>query len=322
MGFVQVIPTESGLNWTVCSISEDGYRLIAGGYAKRLWTSIDKGNTWSEMRPNGDANKFWEGVAQSLDGTKILAGEVRLWYSSDGGDNWSELRPIDDQDYSWRVVKNNISSDGTKLCAVTDRMYYSSNSGSSWAELRPNGDVDAPWHVSMSSDGTKFFAADGTPGRSYYSSNSGANWTEVIPTGSYEDRYWAHNRISSDGTRICVYNISVLQGAGRVYYTSDSGVTWNDITPFGVSKNWANLAMSSDGTKILISPQQEKTLYISYNCGVSWEDISPTYTDPLKNWYGMDMFSSNMIIIGSISGLYNQLYLYKQCENNYNNILY
>ena len=138
--------------------------------------------SYSEVRPKGDNNGAWSGIAMSSDGTKIIVGENpgRLWYSVNSGTNWTEVRPKGDNNGAWCDIA--MSSDGTKLLAAEfyGSTWYSANSGTTWTEVHGYGEM---FHVAMSSDGTKLLTCVRNimygSGSAWYSANSGTSMRRI-----------------------------------------------------------------------------------------------------------------------------------------------
>ncbi len=83
---------------------------------------------------------FWQCLAMSPDGTKLLAGvwPGRLYFSTDSGATWTERQPAGDADRYWESAT--MSADG-KAIAVTDGtvLYTSTNAGVNWTTRQPAG---------------------------------------------------------------------------------------------------------------------------------------------------------------------------------------
>lgn len=61
-------------DWWTVDMSDDGLRLVAGADEGRLFVSIDGGATWTEERPSGNIDQYWDATAISGDGFKLIAG--------------------------------------------------------------------------------------------------------------------------------------------------------------------------------------------------------------------------------------------------------
>jgi photosystem II stability/assembly factor-like uncharacterized protein len=78
--------------------SSDGSRLAAVVYGNpgNIFTSNDSGATWIQRAP--DLNKYWQGIAMSGDGTKLVASSyMRTVYTSkDSGATWTSGEAVRD----------------------------------------------------------------------------------------------------------------------------------------------------------------------------------------------------------------------------------
>jgi len=131
-------------SWNAVASSADGLNLIVGANSGRLYTGVGtSGGTswaWTErnpLAPTAAADKGWQAVASSSDGTKLVAAVSggRLYTSADSGATWTErnpLAPTAAANKSWFTTAS--SSDGTKLVAGVwgGDLYVSTDSGATW----------------------------------------------------------------------------------------------------------------------------------------------------------------------------------------------
>jgi hypothetical protein len=74
----------------------DGTVILAAAHGKRLWLSTDTGSNWSEIRPEGDADKNWRCTGLNNAGTISFAGinSGRLYYiASQYSNKINNIRP-------------------------------------------------------------------------------------------------------------------------------------------------------------------------------------------------------------------------------------
>jgi photosystem II stability/assembly factor-like uncharacterized protein len=125
-----------------------------------------------------NGTRYFQCVASSADGTKLVAGGLSSWQlytSSDSGATWTQRTApgISDQ---WMSVAS--SADGTKLVAAANGsgIYTSTDSGVTWTQQNI---VSGQWRsVASSADGTKLVAGNcGVPSFISSSTNSGVTWT-------------------------------------------------------------------------------------------------------------------------------------------------
>jgi photosystem II stability/assembly factor-like uncharacterized protein len=129
-----------------------------------IYTSRDSGATWT---PTSAPTNYWESVASSVDGTKLVAAAAAdtsdnlgsIYTSSDSGETWTRTS-APTQEW-WSVAS---SADGIALVAVAvfpiPSIYTSTNSGATWTSA---GAPAATWWycVASSADGGHIVALSG-----------------------------------------------------------------------------------------------------------------------------------------------------------------
>lgn len=238
--------------------------------------------TWTERQPAGNADKWWNHVAMSPDGSTMI-GAVRfgrLYTSADSGVNWTERQPAGAADLQWFCAA--VSDDGQTMIvgsvAVGGRLYTSADGGANWTERQPAGAIDRDWsRVAISADGSTMLAASSS-GRLYMSTNAGVNWAEVQPAGNV-DLTWYAAAMSDDATKMVV----AAQG-DYVYLSDDSGSNWTPApAPLDGTANWVGASMSDDGSVIMVGADVGR-LYLSTDGGTSWAEVQPA-GDSDQSWY-------------------------------------
>jgi hypothetical protein len=211
-----------------------------------------------------DSARFWFSVASSADGTKLVAVE-------NGGQIYTSVDSgvtwtARDSARSWYSVAS--SADGTKLVAVVSggQIYASLDSGVTWSARESARNW---WSVASSADGTKLVALV-SGGQIYTSVDSGVTWT---PRDSA--RSWNSVASSSDGTKLVAV---VYALGGQIYTSADSGVTW---TARDSPRIWRSVASSADGTK-LVAAASPGQIYTSTDSGVTW-----TARDKAQSWWSV-----------------------------------
>jgi hypothetical protein len=316
--------------WNSVASSADGMKLVAAysiSYNEgAIFTSSDAGATWTERTSAGA--RQWNSVASSADGVKLAAtasnldydtveGSSSIYTSQDSGATWTEQA-------STRMARVNewtsitSSSDGTKLAATKfsidgytedlqpiykSHVYTSSNSGVDWTE-RLVSEVESRWlSITSSSDGTKLAAAtvvfnsDTNKYESYVytSSDSGVTW--VKQTGVELAFELVGISSSSDGSKL----ITAGRG-GSIHTSSDSGNTWSQRTITGW-RNWHQVAMSTDGTKLaaIVGDAYGGTIYngiyLSSDSGATWTaSTSAGYHD----WSSVAMSADGVRLVAAM----------------------
>jgi prepilin-type N-terminal cleavage/methylation domain-containing protein len=262
--------TDSGVTWTARSSpgthewvavtsSADGTKLAAATLDAgpgNIYTSTDSGVTWTLRSAPGTL--YWGALGSSADGNKLIAGAANdyVYTSTDAGATWTQHQDVGSGNSdgpgfgNWGSVA--LSADGTKAIISNSGQGFiclTTNSGATWTEnstfIPDGGGIGT---VASSSDGTKLAASNG--GYIYTSTDSGATWTQRTSSGVRQS--WGQIASSADGTHLIVAGTD----DGSIYklYTStDSGATWTlQAFPTGVTTFSNYLAISSDGTKVLI----------------------------------------------------------------------
>jgi hypothetical protein len=155
----------------------------------------------------------------------------------------------------WTCVAS--SADGTTFAAgANSGLYMSTNSGETWASN--NLPSQGCTSIGVSPDGTVLAALDGDA-YCYISTNSGANW-QLSPNvrGSFIT-------FSTDGTCLAVMG-------QYVFVSTNLGATWtvNSKATAALGSGGIPLALSADGTEMLIVAVEGEELDYSTNSGVSW----------------------------------------------------
>ncbi|MDX1951025.1 MAG: hypothetical protein SFY81_02510 [Verrucomicrobiota bacterium] len=241
-------PQSVGANqaWTALASSADGTNLVAAVNGGKLYTSQDRGTTWTAR----DSDRDWKGVASSSNGTNLVAivSGGQIYTSTDAGATWTPR----DSDRDWISVAS--SADGTNLVAAVEngKIYTSIDAGLTWTER----DSDRLWSsVASSADGTNLVAAV-SGGKLYTSTNAGAAWMERD-----QDRDWVSVASSANGTNL----IAAVSG-GKLYISLSAGVDWSEAES---ERDWASVGTSASGTN-LIAAVRNGQLYTSSNLGVTW----------------------------------------------------
>ncbi len=116
------LSTDYGVTWTYSSgfsdariikCSADGTKLFVAG-ARYIYRSLDSGATWTTLVSN--SSNFWDAIASSSDGTKIVAYDGISGYtyiSTDSGITWTTSTGFR-KEYMYSIAS---SADGTKLIA-------------------------------------------------------------------------------------------------------------------------------------------------------------------------------------------------------------
>jgi hypothetical protein len=247
---------------------------LATGIKGGVYTSTNSGATWTR---NSSPSVYWNSVASSADGTKLVATTrgVQIQYpdgyiytSTNSGSSWQLAGAPSNQ---WVSIVS--SADGSKLAAVTTYyttnspspvyglLFISTNSGATWTS---NNLPQGFWRsVDLSADGSILAGASATG--TLISTNSGATWISNTTPAVIN---WESIFLSADGTKLtAVGNPSPFNAA--IYTSTNLWVTWvSNSAPFVFGSSIASSAASADGTKLVAT--DDTALYTSTNSGTTW----------------------------------------------------
>lgn len=249
--------TNSGLTWTQTTApalawwrvasSSDGTHLYAtsrgpGG----IWASTDSGASWSQTTAPSTFPPFWNSVACSGDGSRVVAGQDcacypptasgQIWISSDYGQTWSQATPPNSNPGFFA----SISPNGQCLFAASflgsSGIYLSTTFGNSWTQTAAPASY---WSAIVSSTDASIVYAAGFG--VYVSTNSGGSWTL---TSAPQNSNYSGLACSADGSELIGGQFSF-----GIWESTDSGNTWtsNNLP----SASWGPVAISPNGRDIV-----------------------------------------------------------------------
>jgi hypothetical protein len=215
--------------------------------------------------PTGAPTNYWNTIASSADGTKLVAAIYSgIYTSTNSGAAW-KLTPAPSGggfDSAWESVAS--SADGSKLVAVGfyhTPICLTTNGGANWSTNGPSEDWQS---VACSSDGNKIVAVAYLNEPIFTSTNSGASWTQATNAPS---NYWQSVASSADGNMLVAAVGGVTGGPGPTYISTNSGANWAEA--FVPHEEWISVASSADGTK-LVAAADTGQIYTSTNSGKIW----------------------------------------------------
>ena len=243
---LKTITTGNVLRATDAVVSGDGTAIFVGSSQTngRLWYSDDVGETWSELRPEGDLDRAWKYLCINEDGSILMAWcdtSGKLWRSEDSGANWSDVTPAAISD----AGGVSMSGDGVYVAvgnnAAGGLLVVSGDGGSTWTS-RTAGDAGTV--PLLSSDGSVLLCScDVTTESLLRSIDYGANWTDITPGYEVEPNYFQKVSCNSEGSVILC---TAYGGDYRTNLSYDSGDSWED-TDLGYGSH----AVNSDGEVLL-----------------------------------------------------------------------
>lgn len=244
-------------NWVGVTSSDNGQNLAAVAQSSNVYTSNDGGVTWVERTASG--SRIWMSIDSSSDGSKIIAANRNyLHYSSDYGATWTQLTSAGTRD--WRGVA--MSSDGTKIATQVSAgyLYTSSNSGVTWTEHTGPGVRN--WDsISSSSNGSVILATNINSGNPYVSQNGGATWTAI---SGFTNKYNYASAVSADGSTMALTDFYAANG---LQISRNGGSTWTAYGSGTTGSRMMDVALSSDGSKVILS---KDTIYSSVDSAASF----------------------------------------------------
>lgn len=167
-------------------------------YNSKIYLSTNSGSSWIQATLPALTATFWESVASSADGTKLMAGDSSgdfgIYTSTNSGVTWisNSVCP-----YSFPCTAVAISADGSKMvgCVLVDvppvrvSIYTSTNSGATWQTNNAPLSFGSPgrnWHsVAVSADFSKLVAVAVNNGLGIWTSQSTPSpQLNITPSGS------------------------------------------------------------------------------------------------------------------------------------------
>jgi hypothetical protein len=226
-------------------------------------------------------SEYWEAVASSADGSKLIVGCQQFIYciSTNSGFTWTtKAEPQTGSGYgSWYCIAS--SADGTKYVAINyNGIWVSTNSGTTWLSNNVPGASFLAF-AALSADGNKLVVVDGkstSPGQIYTSTNWGVTVTPTTAPASH----WVSVAASADGTKLVAAGTIYSQNVGFIYTSTNSGLTWT-LTGAPANQFWAAVASSADGSKLVAasgasfgSNQPNGGIFTSTDFGMTWTSNS------------------------------------------------
>ena len=292
-------------NWSALDSSPDGSTLIA--FARSGWSyqSTDGGATWTELTTPYD---FWQCVASSASGSNLLAAAQYgyLYRSTNAGANWQELNS--------GVKTNVIISDVLTINAFTTNVndhnvYISQTSFTLLAtNSTPTNNINFTTTLGINIIGTNMTGLNSTMVIGDLGLSAGATAFAFSPLGTLSlgtNVLGTGALIPTGGnTNVTVSNFTIPQAPDLTTFlitnpiellnTNFSSVCSASVSNVdvvvsnsaqvnveivNVLRQWAAVASSADGTKLLAAVNGGK-IYFSTNSGVWWSAT----TAPSTNW--------------------------------------
>ena len=287
-----------------CCMSSNGvFQYITDQVGGNVYKSTDKGNSWTTIQIPGTTALRW--ICCSSDGTNVALTDIStggtgyVWTSADGGVTFT--RQTASGSRAWRGIA--CDTTGTKLVAADfgsgGYIYTSTDSGVTWTQ-RTGAGASQWYSVACSADGTKILASNYSNGRMSVSLDSGATWTASI-TAVFAGAA-SFVGCSSDFSKLYIS----LNGGGpsTTYSSTNGGLNWTSMGAPWVS--YRNIAVSSDGTVIVVANDTGAGSVISTDSGATWNTLPNTVN---KYFIGAAISSDASIVTLSTSAGIGQ-YIY------------
>ena len=284
--------------WQFVGMSSDGKIQITGVYSGYLYISYDYGNSWGAITSLGTGAN-WLGIAMSSDGKiQFTANDTNsyLYVSTDYGNTW-KANSAAGVGYWFGVA---MSADGKIMAAGTSNngVLVSADYGNTWVNKTA---ATGARNVAMSSDG-KIMTATNISHILVSYADSYMNGNVGIGTSNAGQALTIYENMSNQEKEALLstdqMQLSQLNGGayfGRVGIKENQwGIDNNSIgrnwTTVGLSKQWAHVAMSSDGRIQTAGDYNTGYLYVSADYGQTWTQKGSTGT-----WNGVAMSSDGKI---------------------------
>lgn len=269
-------------DWSALAASEDGtvlWAVPAGTSASSPYLSLDSGTTWS-LVSTLPADSY-STIACALNCSKVCLGVATssntLWCTEDRGATWTNQTvgtgTRDGATYLAATPDGKYFLAGRNGAVVASSLDYSSTaSGFNFQGLLLTTTDLAPntLGLSLSDDGSNMLATtDNIPilggGYIYELQVLGLVWLQQLGPGKQSS--WVASGMSSNGT----FQAALWDTGPYLFTSSNTGTSWTrqDGSNFG-DVFTADLAMSADGSTILLGAQNINAIYISTDFGVTF----------------------------------------------------
>jgi PKD repeat protein len=240
----KVLPASLGLDWFL-SGAHDGTRFILSGTYGLMVTSVDGGQTWTDISPDWDALtggvRWWIGIESMAwhGGRFIFASDYGLWTSTDNG---ATLSLVPSTDVIWW---KGVQYVGGKLVAVGEAnpghglvSAVSTDSGATWTLSSVFPDVIYGANYVAWANGIFLTCPHhpSAPGK-FATSSDGLTWTAFTPVGFGAYIVNLNHMFAINDLFVAIG--SNIDGSSHRVATSPDGVTWTmRATPFDAPGIW------------------------------------------------------------------------------------
>ena len=243
-----ICPTASRV-WGGAGINKDGTMIAAAEFGGFIYTSTNRGQTFTQQTGSGSRN--WHQVCVSASGSIMYAAEEGassngfIWKSTDSGVTWTSLTSVGAA--AWTQAK--CSPDGSKVIAGTAVRTLSGgpakisvDGGTTWNNFPWSGST--AFDFCFNGDGSIIYVGGYSSNQGVQKSiNSGASWSVLSAYAGFGVMFCD---CSDDG--LTFYESFQAFGVNK---STDGGVT-NAGCP-GLTNSAEGLHCSSDGLTIIVA---------------------------------------------------------------------
>lgn len=265
--------TDAGANWTITTaitntsgilalaIDPTNAAILYAGLYEGLFTSLDGGQTWSQLKNGLPANPRIYDLAINRANPQILyAGtDAGIFKSENKGASWSKV-----QDGSINTVAIDPTDSATVYAGTSAGIFKSSNHGASWGASNQDLAVRDVQAIAIDPHSTNLYV--GTYGGGIFKSiNRGENWA-VATTGIINTSI---NALLIDP--VTPTTLFAAASGGLLYKSTTGGLDWS-LTTNG-SALYIHALASHPFTSTILYAGTGNGPYKSTDGGVSWSRI-------------------------------------------------
>jgi len=234
--------------------------MAAESYNRKLWRTMDTGETWEEITPSGFNGPVNPRIRYG-DGVWILINNTNVMRSFDHGDTWEDktssfLNPLPDRIGGQLIYGNGIFmiiDSGNRNVIVT------TNKGDSW-EVRGTITGSHTLRDLAYGDGVWIIVGDNC---AFRSTDDGVTWSSSPIT------FYSNGGFSTVNFKNGTFLATISAGDDDVARTTDGGLSWN-YNWIAVSGSYGCIDCNKDGD-IWMMYRSSAGACTSINDGVTWQ---------------------------------------------------
>lgn len=258
--------------------SDESTVFVYNNAANQYIQSLDKGNTWSDIRSfisGGTADTIYN-FAVNETGYYLYSSTSGIYYSWNGGTTWIKSNA---PNIAFRLLANTRSGNYAIAAADTYPVYYSVDYGKTWSNSNL---VNARYtQLIMSANGSQNYILVGNT-IIYKSSDYGKTWYAIldVTNNTYGILFIHKIYVSSNGNFLFIITDTV-----KNYISKDGGNTWTLNSTVISNILTSVFSFSIDGT-YGFQLYMDGYMYYTTDSGVTWINsgfytVTPINTDSL-----------------------------------------